>query len=55
VVAPHDADPANVDAALAALRDDDRYRRSAREVAGEIAAMPAPDALVPRVETAALG
>jgi UDP:flavonoid glycosyltransferase YjiC (YdhE family) len=55
VVAPHDADPANVDAALAALRDDDRYRRSAREVAGEIAAMPAPDALVPWVETTALG
>jgi UDP:flavonoid glycosyltransferase YjiC (YdhE family) len=50
VVEPGQATPADLGAALADLTADDRFGRSARDVAREIAEMPAPDAAVPWLE-----
>lgn len=50
---PEDVDARRVRAAFGRLLDDPAYRDNARRFAGEIAAMPAPEALVPRLEALA--
>jgi UDP:flavonoid glycosyltransferase YjiC (YdhE family) len=49
-VAQDDVSAASVEAALTELLDDDRFRRSAREVAQEIAEMPGVDSAIPWLE-----
>ena len=49
-LSPSERDPDAVAAATRAVLEDLAYGAAARRVAGEIAAMPAPEAIVPRLE-----
>ena len=54
-VGPRQIESADLDAALTHLTVDDGFRAAARQVAAEIASMPAPRALIPLLESLATG